>query len=359
MRKTIRVYRGQLIATDELELMKKSVGEFLSMNSFLSTSRDRSIALRFARLTPVVDGAERIIFEIEIDPRLPTKAFADITQSSYFQNENEVLIALGALFRIETVTEDKKDRMWTVRVSLASEDDFHLKEIFAFMKETIGEDTDLDSLGKILIEMGEYEQAQRCYERMLQDLQVKTGDCHMGLGKTHVFQKQDGPAMAHLEHAKKVRQELQGPNHRSVGEVYTYIGGLQWNSLENYDEALVNLKKAVTILEEAEPCDFITLSRAYNNMAATYYCRDEYKLALEHYNKCLTIQQRIFPPNHARIATTYNNLGILYKSTLNYAKAMEFYRKSLAINRQILPPTHEDMVRTENNIRRLQDKMKN
>ncbi|CAF1569454.1 unnamed protein product, partial [Rotaria sordida] len=149
-RNIIRVYRGQVIGNGELELMKNSIGEFLSMNSFLSTSRDRSIALHFAQLTPKTNDVQKIIFEIEIDPRLQTKAFADVTEISYFENEDEVLIMLGALFRIEKVIEDKKKRIWVARVSLASEDDYHLKETFSYMKSTIGDDTDLDSLGKIL-----------------------------------------------------------------------------------------------------------------------------------------------------------------------------------------------------------------
>ncbi|CAF1399979.1 unnamed protein product [Adineta steineri] len=338
--------------------MKNSVGQFLSMNSFLSTSRDRSTALHFSRLTPVINGLERIIFDIEIDPRLQTKAFADITQSSYFQNEDEILIILGALFRIEKVTEDKKDRLWVARLSLASEDDFHLKETFAYMKDTIGDDTDLDSLGKILLEMGEYDQSQKCYERMLHDLQVKMGDCHMGFGKTHFYKKQDEPAIVHLEQAMKVREEVQGSKHTSVGEVYNFIGALQWYSREDYDGALVNLKKAVTVLEEAKPCDFILLSRAYGNMGATYHCMRKHSLALEYYNKCLTIQQCNLPANHPRIAMTYNNLGTLYHAISNDEEALKSYQKSLSINRKILPPAHEDIVRTENNIRDLENFMK-
>jgi hypothetical protein len=154
-RNMIRVYRGQVIEIDELELMKNSVGEFLSMNSFLSTSRNRPTAVHFAHLTPVTDSTQRIIFEIEINPRLQTKAFTDVTKISYFQNEDEILIMLGALFRIDKVTEAKKDRVWVVYVSLASEDDYHLKETFSYMKTRIGDDTNLDSLGKILLEMGE------------------------------------------------------------------------------------------------------------------------------------------------------------------------------------------------------------
>ncbi|CAF1326649.1 unnamed protein product [Adineta steineri] len=338
--------------------MKNSVGEFLSMNSFLSTSRDRSTALKFARKIQVTGDVEPIIFEIEIDPRLQTKAFADITQSSYFQNENEILIILGALFRIEKITQDNKDRLWIAQLSLASEDDFHLKETFAYMKNTIGDDTDLDSLGKILLEMGEYEQSQKCYERMQHDLQVKMGDCQMGLGKAYQWQREDTVALAHYKQALKIREESLSPTHKSFGEVYTSIGTLQWQRLKDYDKALISLRKAMTILEKANPYDPLQLSKAYGSIAATYDCMGQYSLALEYYNKCLTIQQSNLPTNHPRIALTYNNLGCLYRAISNYEEALKFYQKSLSINRKILPPTHEDIVRTEKNIHALQKAIK-
>ncbi|CAF1466476.1 unnamed protein product [Adineta steineri] len=328
------------------------------MNSFLSTSRDRSTALHFARQTPIISDLERIIFEIEIDPRLQTKAFADITQSSYFQNEDEILIILGALFRIEKVTEDKKDRLWVARLSLASEDDFHLKETFAYMKDTIGDDTDLDSLGKILYEMGEYEQSEKCYERMMHDLQVKTGDCHVGLGKAQHERNQENSALVHYKQALNIREARLSSTHKSFGEVYNYIARLQWQRLDDYDGALISSQKAVTILEKASPYDFMQLSRAYNNMAATYDCMGKNSLALEYYNKCLTIQQSKLPANHHQIATTYNNLGCLHRDTSNYEEALKFYQKSLSIYRKILPPTHANLLRTENNIRDLEKAMK-
>ncbi|CAF1419439.1 unnamed protein product, partial [Rotaria sordida] len=65
---------------------------------------------------------------------------------SYFQNEDDVLILLGALFRIDELNGDKKEWMWVGRISLANEDDYHLKETFSYTKSTISNDTDLDSL---------------------------------------------------------------------------------------------------------------------------------------------------------------------------------------------------------------------
>jgi tetratricopeptide (TPR) repeat protein len=356
-RNMIRVYRGQMISIDELELMKNSIGEFLSMNSFLSTSRDRSTALHFTRLIPIIDGVQRIIFEIEIDPRLQTKAFANITSISYFQNEDEVLIMLGALFHIEKVIEDEKDRVWVARVSLASEDNYHLKETFAYMKQMIDDDTDSDSLGKILFQMGEYEQSQKCYERMMHDLQVRTANCHIGLGKAIGWQKKSEPALLHYEQAMKIRTQELGVKHESVGEVYYYIGCLQWYLEQNYDLALMNLKKAIGILEKTISADFL-LAKAYHSIASTYGYMGKYDLALEYYNKSLKIREAILPPEHPEIASTYNSLGWMYQNKGDYAQALKYYEKSLEIKCKTLPPTHQEIARTEDNIRTLKDKMK-
>ncbi|CAF4979831.1 unnamed protein product, partial [Rotaria sp. Silwood1] len=225
-RNIIHVYRGQLIENDELELIKKSIGEFVSMNSFLSASRKRSTALRFTRITRRTNNLQSIIFEIKIDPRLQTKAFANISQMSYCQKEDEVLIMLGALFRIEEVNEDKEERMWVARVLLASEDDYHLKETFSYMKSTIGDDTDLDSLGKILIEMGEYEQAQKYYRRMLDEIQLASGTAELGLGRAYGRCKKVDESLEHLKEALHIRQRLLGPNHADVGACYSSIGAL-------------------------------------------------------------------------------------------------------------------------------------
>ncbi|CAF3355174.1 unnamed protein product [Rotaria sp. Silwood1] len=186
--------------------MENIIGEFLSMNSFLSTSRDRSTTLHFARFTPKADDSQQIIFEIDIDPRLQTKAFADISQISYHQNEDEVLITLGAWFRIEKVNKDKKERIWMVRVSLASEDDYHLKETFSYMKNTIGDDTDLDSLGRILLEMSEYQQARKCYRRMLDETQLASGNAALGLGKACTLCKEADESLEHLQETLRPRK---------------------------------------------------------------------------------------------------------------------------------------------------------
>ncbi|CAF4597674.1 unnamed protein product, partial [Rotaria magnacalcarata] len=88
----LRVYRGQLVSNDELQTLKASLGQFISMNSFLSTSLDRRLALSFLTSSPVTDDLQRILFEIDLDPTLAgIKPFANITSNSFFADEQEVL----------------------------------------------------------------------------------------------------------------------------------------------------------------------------------------------------------------------------------------------------------------------------
>ena len=358
-RNIIRVYRGQVIENDELKLMKNSIGEFLSMNSFLSTSRNLSTALNFARLTPTTDDVQQIIFEIEINPRLQTKAFANVTQMSYFQNEDEILIMLGALFRIEKLIENRKEQVWVAHLSLASEDDFHLKEIFSYMKNTIGDDTDLDSLGNILYAMGEYEQVRKCYARMSDEAQLLCGNAALGLGKAYARYDDADISLKHLNEALRIRKHLLGQAHADVGECYFWIGQTQWYLQSDYDQALSTLKEAIKIQEKTLSSDSLALARTYQQIATAYYFMKQDDHAINYYTKALTIQQKVLPGNHPEIALTYNSLGCLYQERENYSKALEYFEKSIEIARKTLPPTHEELTRIENNIRQLQDKIKN
>jgi tetratricopeptide (TPR) repeat protein len=356
-RNIIRVYRGQAIGLDELELMKNNVGEFLSMKSFLSTSRNRSTAVDFASLVSMDGDNQAIIFEIEIDPRMKTKAFADISRMSYYENEGEVLIMLGALFRIESIIEDKKNQMWIARVTLASEDDYHLKETFAYMKEKIGDETNLDSLGKILIEMSEYRQAQKCYERMLEETQIAFGDVQLGLGRAHMLCGEYNDSHEHLGQALQIQKQILGDSHVKVAESYRNFGNVNLRQ-GNYEEALINLNKAIQIFEKIPTVDPISLTRTYLNLGLTYQEMNKTDLAFQFYDKTLKLQKSSLPLDHPDIGLTYNNLGSVYEDSRNFNKALEYYKKALGISRRTLPPTDEDVIRIENNIKRLEKMMR-
>jgi len=76
---------------------------------------------------------KKILFQIEIDPKLQTKPFVNVTQISFYQSEDEILIMLGAFFHIDNIYLDDKANIWIACLSLADESNYRLKDTFAQM----------------------------------------------------------------------------------------------------------------------------------------------------------------------------------------------------------------------------------
>lgn len=102
---SLTVYRGQRMISEEFELLKalSVVNDgIVRINSFLSTTLDRNVALMYAG-----DGSDRevmgesILFEIKIDLKSPNNhPFADIREFSHFKDEQEILFSLVPMFTI-------------------------------------------------------------------------------------------------------------------------------------------------------------------------------------------------------------------------------------------------------------------
>ena len=111
----ITLYRGQALSVDDLRKLQRSRGSRLAFNSFLSTSKNRSVSLDFAQQSSKRDGIIGILFVMTLDLTLSSAIFADVTEHSYFKAENEVLFSMHTVFRIEEVVE------FEVRLTLTRE----------------------------------------------------------------------------------------------------------------------------------------------------------------------------------------------------------------------------------------------
>jgi tetratricopeptide (TPR) repeat protein len=166
-----RVYRSQLMSNEELEHLQHNVGQFISINSFLSTSKERRLAeFYMGDRTQQIDLV-RVLFEIDADPKVvSTKPFADISILSHFSDESEVLFMLGSIFRLNYISHGDAG-VWTIGMSLCGDDEHNLKEVLEDMKKQNGTgETTLWSLGKLLWTMGKLDLAEQYYSRLLQEL---------------------------------------------------------------------------------------------------------------------------------------------------------------------------------------------
>jgi hypothetical protein len=70
---------------------RNSIGEYISKNSFLSTSLNRQQARSYLYSAVTSNDIEEVFFETDANPRLDKiKAFSKISSLSFFPGEEEV-----------------------------------------------------------------------------------------------------------------------------------------------------------------------------------------------------------------------------------------------------------------------------
>ncbi|CAF4816121.1 unnamed protein product [Rotaria sp. Silwood1] len=150
--KSLKVYRSQMISNDELKTLKESRSQFISVNSFFSTSISYQQALSFLNVLDDIDNLELVLFEIDVDPNMATtKPFADISSHSESNDESEMLFMVGSIFRLNSVSRSSDDPVWIIRMTLCNENEHDLKQVLMYMKQQLGDgETNLRTLGKLL-----------------------------------------------------------------------------------------------------------------------------------------------------------------------------------------------------------------
>ncbi len=130
------VYRGQFLSNEELRRLQDHIGEFLSMNSFISTSTCEDVALLFTlRMTQCSSDIQPVFFQIKIDTQLETKPYSKISHLSQFRDEDEVLIMAGVIFKIDSLEFDNNKNMWIVHLSICNDNEHELNNLVIHYKK--------------------------------------------------------------------------------------------------------------------------------------------------------------------------------------------------------------------------------
>jgi tetratricopeptide (TPR) repeat protein len=350
----IYVYRGQLISSEELDHIKSSVGRYVSMNSFFSTTLDRELAVFYLPCSGNVleNELHGVLFEIEVDQSVTdTKPYANISHLSSFEAEREVLFMLGSIFKIESVV-NSNDTQTIIKLKLCNENDHHLKELSSYLKHNLSCGPTLVSLGNLLENMGEYEKAARCYRRQLDKPDKKnsyvTGCCYTGLGVIENIRGNYNSAIRY--HIKALNINLRIPNNNeNIVDNYNNLASA-FKCRKNYKIALGYYNKCLKIQERMYKNESLKVAKTYVNIGIIYGEQEKYHDALKYQNYALKIQEKCLPADHFIIARTCGNIGVVHHKIKDYNKALLYYQKSLEILLKSLPDTHLCLALTYHNI---------
>ncbi|CAF1575727.1 unnamed protein product, partial [Didymodactylos carnosus] len=127
----VTVYRGQQIAQVEMQEIEEGdpttslfgleiFNDFhITINSFLSTSLNRSVAQTFLQSAPLLNGCVKALLTIKLDTRNLSLPFGDISHLSFFSNEHEILLMIGTILRVRKVIYDNSIQMYLVDIELS------------------------------------------------------------------------------------------------------------------------------------------------------------------------------------------------------------------------------------------------
>ncbi len=328
----LTLYRGQEIFVNELDLLRKSKDEFITFNSFLSTSEEKNVAQVYADVENT-SNSKGILYEITIDTRMKTTPFADIKQRSNHLDEEETLISAGAIFRIGEVVYDNDQHMWIAKLLLCSEDDYELNSILKFEEDKI-KLSDPDALGWIFYKQGEYDRAKDFFENLLEELlTINTNfhdiaNCYRGLGFVlREMEKYDEALKNHKEELKICVKMDPTRKHINIATNYIALADVYKWKKRFSKLAFKYLQRAYAII----PPMHSELSHLYNSAADIYQEKKQFDLAIKYYKKSLELCKIYFPENHFEMGVIYRNVGALYSKLGENSEAIHYYEEARSI----------------------------
>ncbi|CAF2868946.1 unnamed protein product [Rotaria sp. Silwood2] len=203
-----KVYRSQMISSDELKMLEQCCDQFISVNSFFSTSTDKEKALSFVKTSETTDNLKPVLFEIDANPSVVTiKPFADLSPYSAYPGESEILFMLGAIFHLDSIYRSSDSQLSIIRMTLCGDEVHALKEVLVHLKKQLGNgETNLHILGRLLWDMSRPDLAEKYFLRLLEQLpsnDPSIGKLYDDLGK---LASQAGKLDKSMEWHKKARE---------------------------------------------------------------------------------------------------------------------------------------------------------
>lgn len=342
-------FRGTRLTLLELEEFKANVGKLISINGYLSTSRSRSIATKFAATIDKQVDSVPVLFVIEcqhIDD--DSCVFADIAKFSNFPNEQEILFNLDSVFIVKAV--DKDGDTWRICLTTTTEGREISKRYIEQMNREMEGNSVQIIFGSLLTRMGHYQSAQVYFKKLLKvSINEDLACTHNQLGLIHHAKAEFDEALHQFEIASQMIKELHPPPSRGVAQVLRNMSHV-FKEQGYYEKAFKFCNEAKDMLEKMNDSCQLETAHCLHSMGAI--CRDmgKYLEALSYYEETWNIQQSYLPENHIYIAKTLNSIGVVHYVTKNFEKAFNFYSASLQMYEACLPENHVDIANVHHNL---------
>lgn len=261
-----------------------------------------------------------------------------------------------------------------------------------------------DKMGKTLVALGMYNDAETAFQRAVSLLEKKYGADNLLMAPIAnniavLYEKQGRYAAAEklVRHALGIYEKQMGRNNPLVASILINLAEVQraqghfraaeetlmralsilenapgaqiadvvtvlsnlgtlYHSLGRVDEAEALLKRSFTAIEKLKP-ESVEVAYALNNLAVFYSDQGRYVESDRLFKRALEIRAKILGNEHPDVATTLNNIAVLYESQEQYETASSLFQRAVAINEKAFGSEHPTVALGLNNYAMIYQKM--
>jgi tetratricopeptide (TPR) repeat protein len=343
---TLILYRGTKIPMEKLQKLKENIGKIISINGFLSTSRNINVSLQVTHSNFIMIGFESVLFEIQANPSLKTVIFADVTTHRQIEGEERILFNLNSLFKIHSVNFDSMLNLWKVQLSATDEGKEKVEEYLALCKQQTEGYTPVIYFGRLhMNELGQIDRAGKYFNMLLKSLPSDHPDIsavYNNIANVHQEKREYNLALKNYEIAYEIRRKQLPPNHPYIAASLNNIGNI-YKAKRNYDIALDYYQQALNIKEKICFDDNLQKVMMIENIGKVYTNKEDFDTALTYLSRALETFKRVLPDQHADIATCLGQRGYVYEKKGDLVAALDYYDQQLKMEEQYLPFDHPNL----------------
>ena len=348
---TLKVYRGAVLSTESFKKLKHIVRQrtFISTFGYLSTSKNRQVALLFASNNPTfTDETDvSVMFEIDVDNASYVVA-ADVSQKSNFPEEEEVLFDMDSTFEILKANFDEDKQLYTVCMRTSTYGSELMREYLRYNESELDHLSVEILFGRLIADMGEFDRSISYFENLLDKESVSQTDVRINLGRGYGLKGDYETAYKYFDNARNCNVHGNLPK---MAEIIYHLGWLD-NILGDYNSAIEKFRKSLELYGMSQnSCYWQMRGILHTNIAMAQTTLDHFDEAEQELDSSYECMNRArLPADHPDFTQRQMNLGRICQQRGAYDKAYRYYKAALEMRKRALPPEHPDLGKTLYNL---------
>ncbi|CAF1053579.1 unnamed protein product [Rotaria sordida] len=338
----LTVYRGAQISREELDDLFRTIGNLTSLNGFVSTSINQSVAIEFLRKkSSRTENLEKILFIIEIDIQSDYIICAYIKELSALQDEEEVLFNIGTVFYLDKIVLDSNEQIWNVYMKATEAGISAVHDYIELIHQELT-DTNISIIfGQLFLQMGKYILAQKYFLDLLEYSKENDPDLpriHYHLALTYAYQYDLIQAENLL---KQVYQfyKINNTNNLDLARIENALGWIHHHNGE-LDEAIIHYQTALNLAPDQLDLNHLINAQTCSLLGDCYLEKNQLDKAELFNKKTLEIERLRLPTDHPRIGVTLNDIGDVFRKRKQMNIALDYYQQAESIFHRSLPKYH-------------------